>query len=216
MNLVLNDVISAVAFTGFDEVHPLIKRFKWATNVVRYSNGQEQRNQHMSRPLREWDVNWDILDETTRNKLIEFHTRVRGAYDVFMYSDRDDYTCSLAECSIVAIAAQVEFQLKKRYYYGETEFVDENKTRITPHSASTPVVVEVDSVTKTEGVDFTINDNTGILDFTLMGAPGAGAVITASYNFYFPVRFQDDTLTDKHVYPSVYTYPKLGIIEVIE
>ena len=75
------------------------------------------------------------------------------------------------------MAAQVEFQLIKEYYGSTAEAWTEDKTRIQPREVFAPVI-KLDGVVKVEATDFTLDDESGIVDFTLMGAPGAGVVLT--------------------------------------
>jgi len=136
-------------------------------------------------------------------------------YNVFLFEDPYDYECALTECSITAIAAQVEFQLIKTYYPNESENWTENKTRIQPGNIFLPII-KVDNVTKTEGTDYTLDDDTGIVDFTLMGAPGAGKIITANYRFYYPVRVDKDIYEETTIYVGIWNMGDIPIVEVIE
>jgi uncharacterized protein (TIGR02217 family) len=213
MNIIINDFVGDAAFTGFGEAAPVQKDFNWSTDLVSFDSGLEQRNQIFQQPLREWPINWPWLDLAARNKLIELFQRAKGLYDTFLFRDSDDYECALSECNITAVAAQVLFQLKKSYYVGESETWDEDKKDIVPGGTFQPII-KVDAVTKTEDTDYTLDDTTGIVDFTLMGAPGAGAVVTANYQFYFRVRFELDTYTDVLHTPDYYRAKNLRLIEV--
>jgi len=201
-------------FIDYSEGNPLKKSFEWRTDLVGFDSGVEQRNKIWTAPRRHWFLNWPMLNKATRDKLIELFQRAHGRYDTFLYQDSDDYECALAECSITAVAAQVLFQLKKSYYYDKAdETWDENKKDIQPSSIFAPVI-KVDGAAKSEWVDFTLDDSTGIVDFTLMGAPGADAVITANYYFYFRVRFNFDTHIDIMDEAALYSAKGLEIVEV--
>jgi len=214
IDIVINNFIDADAdFDGFDEAGPLKKEFLWSTDVVQYDNRVRQANQINNSPMRRWWLNYKYLTETNRDKIIELFNRAAGQYQTFKLKDRWDYAATYSECSITAEAAQVEFQLIKTYYPGESQEWDENKTLIVPSATYTPTV-KVDNVAKTEGVDFTLDDNTGIVDFTLMGAPGAGAVITADYQFYFKVAFQTDSWVDLMTHAGLWDGSQLAIVEV--
>ena len=212
MNLIINDFVGDAAYGHFGEQAPLRKVFNWLTDLVNFDSGKEQRNQILEQPIREWPVNWEWMDVAARDKLIELFQRAKGRSTTFLYSDEEDYGCELTECSIIAIAAQTNFQLIKSYYVGETETWDEEKKDIVAGSIFPPVV-KVDGVTKVEGVDYTLDDTTGIVIFG--AAPGAGTVITANYQFYFRVRFADDTHTDVEHQKDYYSYDDLRLIEVL-
>lgn len=196
--------------------YPAIREFNWATDVV--SKGlKEQRNQRWSRPKREWLINWQALKITERTSLLELFNRAAGRYRTFKLLEvppDGDFECAITECSITAAAAQVEFQLIKTYSDGETEEWNENKVKIVPSTTFAPVV-KVDNVTKVEDTDFTLDDETGIVDFTLMGAPGDGAVVTANYRFYFEVRFADDKYRDIRNIPNHWQAEGIHLIEVV-
>lgn len=190
-------------------------REEWFTDLVDYDTGKEQRNQVWERPKRHWTLPYNVLLQTYRDKLIELCSRAKGMSNVFLFKDPYDHECALTECSITAVAAQVLFQLIKTYHGGETETWDENKTRIQPSTIFQPIV-KVDGVLKVEETDYTLDDDVGIVDFTLMGAPGAGKVITANYYFYCPVRFDRDFYEETTVYSGVWNMGNIPIVEVIE
>lgn len=188
-------------------------RPEWKTDVVDYDTGLEQRNQIWERPKRHWILPYNVMLREFRDKLLELFSRAKGKANVFLFEDPYDYQCSLTECSITAIADQTNFQLVKEYYGSTSEAWTENKTRIQP-SEIFPPIVKVDGVTKTEGVDYTLDDDTGIVAFGV--APGVGKVITANYYFYCPVRFDTDDYEELTIYRSILSMGDLPIVEVIE
>ncbi len=206
---VLNDFVTKLF--GYN----LQYREEWFNDLVAYDTGKEQRNQIWERPKRHWTLPYNTILRTHRDKLIELFGRAKGILNVFLFENPYDYECSLSECSITAIAAQTDFQLIKTYYPAEVEKWDESKTRIQPSTVFLPIV-KVDGVTKVEDTDYTLDDDTGIVDFTLMGAPGAGAVITAQYQFYYPVRFDGDSYSETTVFAGIFNMKNIPIIEVIE
>jgi len=186
---------------------------QWATDLVVFTSGREQRNQVWERPIRHWVLPYNVLKTAPRDKLIKLFRRARGRYSIFLFADPNDYECTFTECSITAIAAQVNFQLIKSYYVGEAETWDEDKTRIQPSTEYVPTI-KVDGAAKTEGVDYTLNDNTGVVTFG--AAPGVGKVITADYQFYYPVRFELDVYTETSLFIDLWNMGELPLIEVIE
>lgn len=209
---ILNSYIDADSnFDGFDEAGPLKKEFIWRTDVVQYDSLVRQTGQISSQPLRRWYLNYSTLTEDCRNKLIELFNRSAGRFQTFKFTDRDDYAATYSECSITAIAGQVNFQLIKTYYPSEPESWSENKTLIVPGATYAPTI-KVDAAIKVEGADYTLNDNTGIITFSV--APGAGKVITADYQFYFKVAFNNDVWMDIMNHPGLWDAGHLVIEEV--
>ena len=186
---------------------------QWSTDLVSYDSGKEQRNQIWEQPIRHWTLTYDVLKTAPRDLLIELFRRAKGRYTVFLFEDPNDYECGLTECIITAIAGQTDFQLIKTYYPASAETWDENKTRIQPSTEYAPIV-KVDGVAKTEGVDFTLNDDTGIVTFG--AAPGVGKIITADYQFYYPVRFDLDVYNETTLATNLWNMGDLQLIEVRE
>lgn len=194
-------------------------REEWFTDLVDYDTGKEQRNQVWERPKRHWILPYNVLLATYRNKLIELCSRAKGMANVFLFEDPYDYECALTECSITAVGGETTTQLIKTYYVNETEKWNENKTRIQPSNIFAPIV-KIDAAVKTEGTHFTLDDDTGIIDWTggssPNGALGAGEVVTANYQFYCPVRFDRDVYEETTIYSSIWNMGDIPIIEVIE
>jgi uncharacterized protein (TIGR02217 family) len=194
-------------------------RQEWATDLVDYDTGKEQRNQIWERPKRHWVLPYNALITTYRNKLIELCSRAKGMYDIFLFEDPYDYECALTECVITAVGGETSTQLIKTYYYDETEKWDENKTRIQPSNIFAPIV-KIDNVVKTEGTHFTLDDNTGIIDWTGGSAPNGvlvtDEVVTANYRFYCPVRFDRDTYEESTIASGTWNMGDIPIVEVIE
>jgi uncharacterized protein (TIGR02217 family) len=205
------EIINYVNAT-YGRQYPAQRIFEWATDVV--ATGRiSQRNQLWSQPRRHWLINWSALNIEERNRLLEVFNRAAGQYRTFklLESGSDgDYECSLSQCSITAIAGQVDFQLIKTYYSGETEEWAEDKKKIVP-GTTFPPVIKVDGALKTEGVDYTLDDDTGIVTFG--AAPGDGKIITANYRFYFQVRFAIDQYEDNRNIPDHWNYEGLHLIE---
>jgi len=216
--LVINDFVNDACFTGFDEATPLQKDFQFVTDVVGYDSGKEQRGQVMVQPKRVWHINWEVIDLAGRNKLIELYQRARGRYQDFLLQDRWDYACALTECIVTAVGGEETTQLVKAYYVGETETWTETKSKIMPSTIFAPIV-KIGAVVKTEGTHFTLDDSTGIIDWTGGTAPngalGAGEVVTAQYQFYFKVRFADDVHQDVMTRTGIWTSAPTMLQEVI-
>lgn len=186
---------------------------EWFTDVVQYDTGKEQRNQVWPRPKRHWVLPYEVMKKEYRDKLLELAGRAAGMANIFFFEDPYDYYCSESECSITAIAAQTEFQLIKTYYPTTAEKWTENKTRIQPGTIYQPTV-KVDGAPKVEDTDYTLDDDTGKVTFSV--APGAGKVITADYYFYYPTRFDTDIYEESTIYRQILTMGDIPIIEVIE
>ena len=215
MNIVLSDFVDP----DYGRKYPVEMIFEWSTDVV--SKGlKEQRNEQWPQPKRHWHINWAALKSASRDKLLEIFNRARGRAKTYLWLDGDDSLCELTECSITAASGETTTQLIKTYYPGENEEWSENKIKIVPGGIYPPVV-KIDAVTKTEGVHFTLDDTTGIIDWTAGSSPngalGAGEVVTANYRFYFEVRWTFDKLIDSQFAPGFWRMGNRGphIVEVV-
>ena len=81
------------------------------------------------------------------------------------------------------------FELSHTYYSGEDYEFEEPKKDIVDGSQ----VVTVAAGAVTEGVDYTFSDTTGIIIFTDAATPTNGQVVAVDFEFYYRVRFTQDT-----------------------
>lgn len=218
MNIVLNDVLAAAAFTGFDESHPLRKSFQWITERVMYDSRKEQRNQILSRPIRHWWLNYDIMDQGARDALIEIFQRAAGRYRSFLYTDREDYQATAI--TIATDGTTASYQLVQTYYPGETEEWDEDKKDIVPGGTFAPVVTHNNDGAQTEvpagpGADeYTLDDTTGIMTWSGGNEPSVG-ILTCTFQFYFRVIFAVDEHVDLQPHPNIWRARGVHIHEVL-
>jgi len=219
MNLVINDFVGDAAFSGFGQVHPVVMDMVWLTDVVKRGTFKEQRNQIAAQPQRVWQVNWKVLDEAARNKLMELKNRAAGRYREFLWYDyRDgygDYDCTYTDWEYTLSTGDTTTQLQKTYYKGETEEWTEDKARIVPGTTYSPTI-KVDNIEKTEGAadDYTLDDETGLITW-VNHTPSDGEVVTADYRFYYRVRFATDAYRDANHLPDLWTADDIVLVEVI-
>ena len=192
--IVINDFIKDAAYGHFNEQAPLRKNTTWFTDVVRYDSRKEQRNQISEFPIRSWPINWLWIDEAARDKLIELTDRAHGMALAFLYEDYYDKLVTVTDWSYTLTTGDLTTQLQQTYYKGEDEEWTEDRTKIQPSAKYTPTIY-VNAVAKTEGVDFTLDDATGLITWT-GHTPSTGEVVTADYKFYFKVRLVSDTYQD--------------------
>ena len=207
MDILLNTFINNQLYN-----YPLGRTFEWQTDIVSKESGTEVANQILEQPIRHWSLPYNNLISNEITKLVELFNRAKGRYLTFLFEDPKDYECDFNACSITAIAAQTNFQLIKTYYPGEDESWNEDKKDILPGTICTPTI-KINGVTKIEDTDYTLDDTTGIVIFG--AAPGAGAVITAHYRFYFRVRFDIDAYTDSSNVKNIWSAGTIDIVEVI-
>ena len=135
-----------------------------------------------------YDVVLDYLT-TAEMELVQNHFyAMRGRAIGFRYKDWSDFNIT-SQNFFVADGTATVYPLFKRYASGAFKF----DRPISKLVASTVSGFTLDGVAKTEGVDFTVNYNTG--EFTMTVAPVRGVVgHIGAVEFDVPVRYDTDIL----------------------
>jgi len=217
LTLKMKALVEAAAFTGFSQMTPVRKLRNWRTEVAGYDSGTEQRQQILDQPIREWFINWALLDAAARNEVKETFDAARGMANTFLWLDDDEYLCTAEQ--IATDGTATTYQLVCTYYSGETYEWTETKKDIVPATLYAPVVTHSLDGPQTEvaaapGADeFTLDDTTGIMTF---GAAPIAGILTCTYEYYFRVRFADDSYTDTQIQAGpLYSASDLHIAEVL-
>ena len=105
-------------------------------------------------------------------------------------------------------AVKTDFQLLKIYASGEGRYERPIKKPVTGS-----VTVALDQVVQSLGIDFTIDETTGVISFAQ--PPAAGAAITAGFVFDTPVRFDTDELRINLAAFKAGDIPSIPMIEVL-
>jgi uncharacterized protein (TIGR02217 family) len=184
-----------------------VVRFGYSTNVVSVDSGGEQANALWDQPLLQFQWSREHLSMAAVGitpadigELIAFLRNVRGRAYPFLLTDWTDrstrrdgqagagYAVSAADQGLGTGDGAVQaFQLVKRYPIGSVTPVPVRPlTRPRPGT----VRIAVDGTEQTEGVDFTVDVDTGIL--TLASPPAPGLAVTGGCEFYVPVRLDTD------------------------
>ena len=84
--------------TGAVLQYPAQKSIRFATGVLRFMGGSEQRFRDYQAPLRRWTIRLDLLDENELHVLRAFFRAESGAAGTFTFTDPWDGTVYL-NCS---------------------------------------------------------------------------------------------------------------------
>lgn len=184
------------------------------TDVVTTASGREERNSRWAHSRRRYNVGFGVKTLDDVHAVIAFFEERRGRLHAFRFMDHADFK----SCAVSATPAATDqvigtgdgvtaaFQLVKRYGTGVREYV---RTISAPIGAS--VVVAVNGVASP---DFTIDAATGVVTFTAGHVPGAGATVTAGFEFDVPVRFDTDAITINLSHFEAGEIPDIPLIEV--
>lgn len=167
------------------------------TEVVELRSGQEERIQRYSGAGRHAaTLDYTNRTEAQKTEALDFFIARGGKANSFRLKDWSDYSTGsnhtgAVDDEDVEIASgdgsTTTFQLLKKYSSGG---VTVSRNIYLPIEST--VVVAVDSVAQTLGVDFTVNDTAGTITFA--SAPANATSITAGFEFDVQARFDTDEM----------------------
>ena len=156
------------------------------TEVVILGSAFEKRNVNWTYPRERWQVAYGVKTETLLDTLRTFFYARKGRAIGFRFKNHDDYQGTDEELGD-GDGSTTTFQLVKIYSSGGNDF-----TRKITKPVSGTVTVYIDSALQSDPADYSIDLTTGVITFT--SAPGSGEVVTATFEFDIPVRFDTDYL----------------------
>lgn len=181
---------------------------RFQTTVIGFGSGFEQRNQEWQFARGEWDLSYGIQTKDDYTDLIAFFAARRGRAHAFRFKDWSDF-----EATTVVIgtgdAAETDFQIVKLY----TDIASTYTRNITRPIENTLTVFLDGAPQIGGGTDYTLNA-LGIVSFN--SPPGGSVVVTATYEFDLPVRFDIDKLDVKLEWYNAGELPDITILEIRE
>ena len=185
------------------------------TNTIELDSGHEQRVSRRSAARRRYRFAYGIREQSELAEFQAFWIARRGNAYGWRLKDWNDYTTATDgttapddEHEVIGTGdgAATQFQLVKRYTSGGIV-----RVRNLRKPVDATVVVAVDGVAQTEGVDFSVDTTTGLITFN--SAPALATVISAGCEFDTPVRFM--VQDDETIFMSLEAF-KSGEVEGIE
>ncbi len=185
------------------------------TEIVTLSNGFEERNSPWSQSRRHFDAGVGMRSLDDLATLIAFFEARSGQLYGFRWKDWSDYKSSLPSENIdptnqiigIGDDNSVQFQLVKNYHSG-----DQFHKRAITKPVQNMVQLAISGDVQIAGVDFSVDYDTGIVEFTT--APSEGAQITAGFHFDVPVRFDTDRIESSMSAFSAGEIPSVPVVEV--
>jgi uncharacterized protein (TIGR02217 family) len=181
---------------------------KFKTSIVVLAAGHEQRNSQWSIARGEWDVGHVPRSKADMETLIDFFVARAGQARGFRFKDWADYTMARQTIGTgTAEADETTWQIFKRYTSGS-----ENYDRVLTKIVAASVSVWINSVAQTEGVDFTLDYNTGIIT-TTSDVPD-GHLVEVACEFDIPARFAMDHMQYRLLEPELVDWASIKIVEI--
>ena len=185
------------------------------TEVVTLANGFEERNTPWAHSRRRFDAGLGLRSLDDVEVLIAFFEARQGQMYGFRWKDWADFKSAVPSRAIthndqligMGDEVQLTFQVVKNYSSGTASYA----RPITKLVAGT-VQVGVSGDPQIEGVDYTVDLDTGVVTFT--HPPDVQGEVTAGYEFDVPVRFDMDTIMSSMATFQAGEVPDVPVIEV--
>lgn len=135
---------------------PTVQReIDWGGTSHRFATGRQQSSTAQAKPLFRWNVPFTNVGSACRALVYDFYTspRIKGDVGRFLMKDPDDFLVS---------SAGVTFTTGVNTFFAR----DKNGYSIIPASGQLNIV-SVESDTLTNGVDYTLDQDTGIMTYVL-------------------------------------------------
>lgn len=186
------------------------------TEIVSLVSGHEERNSPQAGSRRVFNAGYGVKSMRDIEMVIGFFEARHGRLYGFRFRDPFDFKSARVDDPISANdqllgfgdAVKTDFQLLKIYASGEGRYERPIKKPVTGS-----VTVALDQVVQSLGIDFTIDETTGVISFAQ--PPAAGAAITAGFVFDTPVRFDTDELRINLAAFKAGDIPSIPMIEVL-
>lgn len=161
----------------------------YRTTAIELLSGHEQRNRDWAYPRHIYNVGFGAKTVEDMQELTEFFNAASGRFRSFRYKDwldfssaaYPDYTITPLDQLVAVSDGSGVFQLLKNYTIGT-----DTQIRLITRPVQGTVVVAVNGTPTGASVNY----DTGVITV----AAGAGAVVTAGYEFDVPCRFESDAL----------------------
>lgn len=203
-----SNVLPSFAGLGFDVTRTPI----WDTTVQQSLSGMETRVSRTSYPRWKWELTYNVLRSGIAfgelQQLAGFFNARQGMFDTFLYQDADDNSVTSQQIAL-GDGTIKNFQLIRSF----GGFIE---PMLAPN-ISQPINVYLNGVRQTSGVSVThwnggTSQGPGIIVFTF--APTAGAIITADFGYYFPVRMSEDSVDFTLFLSQYYKVKKFSFVSV--
>lgn len=177
---------------------------EYTTDIVTSQNGYEQRNVSWEQARARFNVAHGVKTKAQLDTLIAFFRARKGRAHGFRFKDWTDYQAA-AQVLGTGDGVVTQFQLVKNYTSGAV-----TETRIIAKPVAGSVQVYKNGVVQPSGVS--VNTATGLVTFTV--APAIGVVVSASFEFDVPVRFDTDRLSARLEAYGVHSWQDISLVEV--
>jgi uncharacterized protein (TIGR02217 family) len=165
----------------------------WPVDIIGLGGGSEQRVVLQPDARRQYEATHSALTLAQARDILKFFNGRRGPGYSFKVRDKLLYTTTAEP---IGVAGGIGTTMQLTLNEGDASNAY-NREIYLPESGS--VVIKANSVTQTEGVDYSLNYNGANGGKLTWITNRSGQTITADFRFYVPVRFDAKSLPDIEV-----------------
>ncbi|MGJ8610796.1 MAG: phage distal tail protein, Rcc01695 family [Octadecabacter sp.] len=185
------------------------------TEVVTLANGFEERNSPWAHSRRRYDAGMGLRSLDDVEVLIAFFEARQGQLHGFRWKDWSDHKSAVpsrantGDDQLIGEGDEEQsvFQIVKNYSSGTTTYARPITKLVTG-----TVQISISGDPQDEGVDYSLDSNTGLVTFT--HPPDFKARVTAGYEFDVPVRFDADSIVTSMATFQAGEVPDVPVVEV--
>ncbi len=188
-----------------------------ATDIVTTLTGREERNTRLAHSRRRWDAGYGVTSLAQLSSVVAFFEERRGRLFGFRWRDRLDHASAAPGAPVSPFdqvlgagdGARATYALTKTYGGAHAPYV-----RPIAKPVAGSVRVAVNGAERTQGVHFTVDGTSGVVNFLAGHVPGPGQAVTAGFLFDVPVRFDTDFLEVNLTAFEAGAIPRIPILEI--
>jgi uncharacterized protein (TIGR02217 family) len=191
---------------------------EFSTQITTLSNRREQRNQNWAGERRSYDLAYPVKNPADILDLQKFFRLRAGSARGFLHNDPLNNSSNETFGADVTMLDQTigtgdgvttDYQLKCTWSDAYTSI-----DYIVYKPVVATILISVDGVLKTLGVDYSI-EALGIIRFLSGHEPASTKLVKAGFKYYTPVRFGTDKFTITYDDYNAFSVAQLPLIEVI-
>ncbi len=189
------------------------------TTVIALAGGTEKRNIEWSKQRLSWDVAYGVQTQQDLEAVQSLFYICFGRARGFRFKDWSDYQIGDFINDIPTTigngdGATTLFQAFRLYSIPGDSDTDDVYERTITRLVQGTMQLFLNTTLKTEGTDFTVNYDTGII--TMASAPAMGVDVNIMCEFDVPVRFDTDSLQKSVIWTGAQSVSSIPIIELKE
>ena len=131
----------------------LAREIDWGETDTMFQTGRAQTSTALSQPLMRWNIPFTNVMSADRRQIYNFYMNMKGPVGRFLMMDPDDFHVA---------SAGISFITGVNTFLGRNEFGH----RVIPASGHINIVTVL-SGTLTNGIDYTLDQDTGIMTYVL-------------------------------------------------